>query len=219
VPRSQPPPDGRAAGAQSHARTHTSEKPYACESCDKSFVKKDDLKSHARTHSGEKPYACESCEKRFSKHSALTVHARTHTGKKPYACESCLLRFNQASHLTHRTRRSCPRASLAAAARWASGGRAVARADAHEREAVRVRVVRQGIREQVQPHEARSALPYLQGPGLKRVRQMAGARAARRTDATRTRCDRLGVVVPRRHHSRQPLPPHRGVGRTCSDER
>lgn len=63
-----------------HMRVHSSEKPYPCSDCKKSFSRLENLKIHVRSHTGEKPYKCNfsNCSKSFTNSSDRIKHHKTH---------------------------------------------------------------------------------------------------------------------------------------------
>lgn len=90
---------------KSHLKTH-SEVSYKCSSCDYSTKKENLLKNHIVTkHTSDRPFACDECEKTFKVKRHLTVHkSQAHNGtKEGKTCEFCDRKFNSSSnYYTHR---------------------------------------------------------------------------------------------------------------------
>ncbi|XP_018431176.1 PREDICTED: zinc finger protein 776-like [Nanorana parkeri] len=96
---SRPLPGARISGTQPR---DSADRPYSCDDCHRSFLRKSHLTSHQRTHRGERPYACEVCGKSFHYRHHLVGHERIHTGEKLYSCEYCGIKFNhKGNYQTH----------------------------------------------------------------------------------------------------------------------
>ncbi len=94
-----------------HERSiHTGEKPSKCSHCDYATADKSHLNKHERSHTGEKPYACnwDGCGRTFADSSNLRVHERIHTGERPYKCSHCDYASAYKADLNRHRRRKHP---------------------------------------------------------------------------------------------------------------
>ncbi|KAF9189501.1 zinc-finger protein, partial [Haplosporangium sp. Z 11] len=57
-----------------------------CDRRGRGFGQRQKAMRHIQTHTGDKPFQCQVCQKRFSEANIMAQHMRTHTGEKPYKC-------------------------------------------------------------------------------------------------------------------------------------
>ncbi|XP_055306135.1 zinc finger and SCAN domain-containing protein 5B-like [Sitodiplosis mosellana] len=76
------------ANLKMHMLTHTGERPFPCNICEKRFTLKHHLQRHLKTHPDEYPFSCSVCLKRFKRNDERSEHEATCDGRR-YECYLC----------------------------------------------------------------------------------------------------------------------------------
>lgn len=76
-----------------HYTIHSNVKPFKCELCGQGFSRLEHQKRHMTIHSNQKRYECEFCDKKFNRPDHMLCHIKTHRNVKPYKCNQCGERF------------------------------------------------------------------------------------------------------------------------------
>lgn len=87
-----------------HIASHTGDRQFKCEECDRSYLRKDHLTRHMISHQEDsKPFHCDVCGKRFSNRSHLARHMKRHQEPENYRLkcvfEGCDAAFKKKSQL------------------------------------------------------------------------------------------------------------------------
>ncbi|XP_078502633.1 uncharacterized protein LOC144759902 [Lissotriton helveticus] len=89
-----------------HKKGHTSLRQYPCETCKKCFTQKATFLQHQRTHTGERPYHCTVCSKSFAYKKGLVRYQSVHTGERPHQSLQTVERPHQSLHTGERPHQS-----------------------------------------------------------------------------------------------------------------
>ena len=69
---------------------HPGVKPFACDTCEKRFDRKENLMRHVRIHTGDRRYVCNYCGKGYTDPSGLKKHViNKHNDGPKFTCEHC----------------------------------------------------------------------------------------------------------------------------------
>ena len=79
-----------------HMKTHSAEKKFQCDECDKFFTRGSILKRHKVIHSGIKSFQCDDCYKSFKYLPDLKVHKAKDEARK---CKLCGVPFSRSAQL------------------------------------------------------------------------------------------------------------------------
>ena len=73
-----------------HKRTHTGDKPYQCDVCNKRFSESHKLTQHKiSAHKRNESFGCGICKKTFTKRQSLKCHWRSHLKDGLLLCHTC----------------------------------------------------------------------------------------------------------------------------------
>lgn len=84
------------------------DRPFACEVCERKFIRATHLRRHMRIHTGEKPFACHICGRRYARGDYLRAHIHAHRRDKVHKCKHCgevfhdLTRFADHCRIRHK---------------------------------------------------------------------------------------------------------------------
>lgn len=79
---------------------------YNCSICDYSALNRQCLRNHMRVqHTSDKPFRCDVCDKTFKLKNTLINHSVQHTGVRKFVCQFCNRSFASSGNFySHRKR-------------------------------------------------------------------------------------------------------------------
>ncbi len=75
------------------------DKPFRCEFCEKTCVRRYNYYNHLQSHTEEKSLTCEMCQKKFSSYWDLEKHKKVHLNYQPFVCSRCGTKFRKNNNL------------------------------------------------------------------------------------------------------------------------